>query len=137
MRGKNLDVARRVHHFFAIIMKISFHSESVHKGYLISISHNYFWIFGRSTDTHAFKNMHIPTVAYFINTLDSQSSGRGRGGPTYFKAGELFYKICSSLYANFQKNLIRYVLWKVSIFALIFYVIRTVCEIYKITLSRL
>ena len=40
--------------------------------------------------THATENMTIPVIAYFINTLDSQSSGRGRGRPNYFKIGELF-----------------------------------------------
>ena len=76
--------------------------------------------------THPLKKMHIPAIAYFINTLEIQSSGRGMGGPNYFKVGDLFWKICTSFYANFRKkNLIRYVLWKVSNFALIFYVIRT------------
>ena len=65
-------------------------------------------------------------MAYYINTLDGQSSGRGRCEPNYFKVGNLFWKICTSLQANFwKKNLIRYVLWKVSNFTLIFYVIRT------------
>ena len=40
--------------------------------------------------THALKNLHIPAIAYFINTLDSQSSERGMGGPNYFKVGDLF-----------------------------------------------
>ena len=50
--------------------------------------------------THPFKYMPIPDIAYFINTLDCQSSGRGRGGPNYFKVGDLFQKICTSHYAN-------------------------------------
>ena len=67
--------------------------------------------------------MAMPALAYFINTLDSQSSRRGRGWPNDFKVGDLFKKIWTSLYANFRKkNLIWYVLWKVSNFALIFYV---------------
>ena len=33
---------------------------------------------------------HIAAMAYYINTLDSQSSGRGRVGPNYFKVGDLF-----------------------------------------------
>ena len=53
--------------------------------------------------THAPINLPIPVIAYFINTLDSQSSGRGRGGPNYFKVGGLFKKVCTSLYANFRK----------------------------------
>ena len=55
--------------------------------------------------THAPINLPIPVIAYFINTLDSQSSGRGRGGPNCFKVGGLFKKICTSLYgyANFRK----------------------------------
>ena len=56
-------------------------------------------------------------VQYYINSLDIQSSGCGRGGPTYFKVGDLLYKICTPHYANFQKKyLIRYVLRKVSNF---------------------
>ena len=48
---------------------------------------------------------------------------RDRDRPNYFKIGDIFYKICTSLPANFRKKyLIRYVLWKVSNFALIFYV---------------
>ena len=65
-------------------------------------------------------------MAYYINTLDGERSVHGRCEPKCFKDGDLFWKICTSLYANFRKkNLIRYVLWKVSNFALIFYVIRT------------
>ena len=29
-------------------------------------------------------------IAYFINTLDSQSSGRGKCEPNYFKVEDLF-----------------------------------------------
>ena len=37
-------------------------------------------------------------MAYYnyINTLDSQSSGRGRGRPNYFKVGGLFEKFVLS-----------------------------------------
>ena len=36
----------------------------------------------------------MPVIAYFINrnTLDSQSSGRGRGGPTFLNVGGIFHK---------------------------------------------
>ena len=45
------------------------------------------------------------------------------GRAKLFQSWGPFWKICTSLYANFRKkNLIRYVLWKVSNFALIFYV---------------
>ena len=44
--------------------------------------------------THSPNNLPIPAIAYFINTLD-------RGGQDYFKVGDLFYKICTSLYTNF------------------------------------
>ena len=50
-------------------------------------------------------NLPIAAIAYFINTLDIQSPGRGRGGPNYFKVGGLFYKICTYLYANFRKKI--------------------------------
>ena len=40
--------------------------------------------------THGLILMHIAAMAYFINALDSQSSGRGRGGPNYFKVEDLF-----------------------------------------------
>ena len=37
--------------------------------------------------------MHIAAMAYYINTLDSQSSGRGRWcGPHYFKVDTFFEK---------------------------------------------
>ena len=54
--------------------------------------------------THAINNLHIQAMAYHMNSLNIQSSGRGRGGPNYFKVGDLFYKICTSLYANFRKK---------------------------------
>ena len=40
--------------------------------------------------THGLIKLFIAAMAYYINTLDSQSSGRGRGGPNYFKVGDLF-----------------------------------------------
>ena len=53
--------------------------------------------------------MAISAIAYFINTivntLDSQSPGRDRVRPNYLKVGDLFYKICTSLYANFRKKI--------------------------------
>ena len=54
--------------------------------------------------THAINNLPIPAIAYFINTINSQSSGRGRGGPNFFKVRDLFKKICTSFYANFRKK---------------------------------
>ena len=42
--------------------------------------------------TRAHILMHIAAMAYYINVLDSQSSGRGRGGPNYFKVEDLFLK---------------------------------------------
>ena len=41
-------------------------------------------------------NLPIPAMTYYINNLDIQRSGRGRGGPTYSKVGEVLYKICPS-----------------------------------------
>ena len=43
--------------------------------------------------THVPENLPISAIAYFINTLDSQSSGHGRGRPNYFKVTDFFYKI--------------------------------------------
>ena len=40
--------------------------------------------------THALIKLFIAAMAYYINTLDSQSSGHGRCGPNYFKVGDLF-----------------------------------------------
>ena len=40
--------------------------------------------------THGLIKLFIAAMAYYINTLDSQSSGRGRCGPNYFKVGDLF-----------------------------------------------
>ena len=66
--------------------------------------------------THGYNNLAIPDMAYYINDLDIQRSGRGRGRQTYSKVGKVLYKICPSHYANFQKkkkNLIWNVLWNV------------------------
>ena len=39
--------------------------------------------------THALIKLHIAAIVYYINTLDIQSSGRGRGGPNFQKVGDL------------------------------------------------
>ena len=44
--------------------------------------------------THGCRTVIIPALAYLINYLDSQRSGRGRVGPTFFKVGEVLYKKC-------------------------------------------
>ena len=62
------------------------------------------------TATHAPNNFPIPFIAYFINTLDSQSSGRGKVGQTFSKLGTF---LPHSVPIFEKKNLIRYVLWKV------------------------
>ena len=54
--------------------------------------------------THGCRNVTIAAVAWLINYLDSQRSGREMGGPTVFKVGELFYKICPSHNANFGRK---------------------------------
>ena len=43
-----------------------------------------------SEHTHELIILHIAAMAYFINTLDGQSSGLGRCEPNYFKVGDLF-----------------------------------------------
>ena len=42
--------------------------------------------------THGLIKLFIAAMAYYMNTLDSQSSGRGRDGPNlnFFKVGGLF-----------------------------------------------
>ena len=40
--------------------------------------------------THALIKLFIAAMAYYINTLNSQSSGRGMCGPNYFKVGDHF-----------------------------------------------
>ena len=50
----------------------------------------------RSQYTHGCRNVTISALAYLINYLDCQRSGRVMGGPTFFKVGDLFYKICPS-----------------------------------------
>ena len=42
--------------------------------------------------THGLIKLFIAAMAYYINTLNSQSSGRGRCWPNYFKVGYLFWK---------------------------------------------
>ena len=51
--------------------------------------------------THGNNNLPIPAMTYYINGLDIQNSGRARGGPTYFKVGDLLYKICTTNVSNF------------------------------------
>ena len=76
--------------------------------------------------THGPINLPIAAIAYFINTLDSQSPGRARGGPKLFQSwGPFLQNMYLPLCQFSKKNLIRYVLGKVSNFDLIFYVIRT------------
>ena len=40
--------------------------------------------------THRLIKLFIAAMAYYINTLDIQSSGRGRCGPNYFKVEDHF-----------------------------------------------
>ena len=54
--------------------------------------------------THALKNLHIPAIAYFLNTLDSQRSERGMGGPNYFKVGEHYEKYVPHSMPIFEKK---------------------------------
>ena len=56
-------------------------------------------------DLHTAADVTIPALAYLINYLDSQRSGHGRGGPTFFKVGDVFYKICPTHYASFRKRI--------------------------------
>ena len=43
----------------------------------------YFKIFYQSPyNSHGIRSLTIPAIAYFINRLDDQSCGRGRGEPT-------------------------------------------------------
>ena len=44
----------------------------------------------KKQSTHRLIKLFIAAMAYYINTLDSQSSGLGRCGPNYFKVGDLF-----------------------------------------------
>ena len=44
----------------------------------------------KKQSTHWLIKLFIAAMAYYINTLDSLSSGRGRCGPNYFKDGDLF-----------------------------------------------
>ena len=43
-----------------------------------------------SEHTHGLIKLFIAAMAYYINTLDSQSSKRGRCGPDYFKVEDIF-----------------------------------------------
>ena len=40
--------------------------------------------------THGLIKLFIAAMAYYINSLDGQRSGRDRCGPNYFKVGVLF-----------------------------------------------
>ena len=39
--------------------------------------------------THALIKLHIAAIVYYINSLNIQSSGRGRGRPNFLKVGDL------------------------------------------------
>ena len=54
--------------------------------------------------THELINLHISAMADYINTLDGERSVHGRCEPKCFKGGDLFWKIWTSLYANFRKK---------------------------------
>ena len=54
--------------------------------------------------SHGPINLPIPAIAYFINTLDSQSSGRGRGGQTISKLGTFFTKYVPHSISIFEKK---------------------------------
>lgn len=58
----------------------------------------------QATYGYGYNNLPIPAMAYFINDLDIQSSGHGRGGPTYSKVGDVLYKICPYTMPFFQKK---------------------------------
>ena len=65
----------------------------------------YFFYFHVSyIHTHAPNNSPISAIAYFINTLDSQSSGRGRGGQTISKLGTFFEKYVPHFMPIFEKK---------------------------------
>ena len=57
------------------------------------INTNLVAVLGLLPDTHRDRSLTIPALAYYINILNSQSCGRGRGVPTYLLVGEVFYKI--------------------------------------------
>ena len=52
-----------------------------------------FVILQSSKITHPFNNLPIPAIAYFINTLDSHTSERDRGKPTFMYVGDIFRKL--------------------------------------------
>ena len=74
----------------------------------------------KKQSTHRLIKLFIAAMAYYINTLDRQVWAK------LFQSWGPFLKNMSLTPCQFsKKNLIRYVLWKVSNFALIFYLIRT------------
>ena len=55
--------------------------------------------------THGNNNLPMPAVAYFKNTLDSQSSGRSRGWQTFLHVVDIFYKSTTDpSFKNLQLN---------------------------------
>ena len=56
------------------------------------------------SNTHGPINLPIAAIVYFINTLDSQSPGRARGGPNYFKVGGFFTKYVPTSMPIFEKK---------------------------------
>ena len=54
--------------------------------------------------TDAIKNVTIPAIVCYINTLDSQSYERDKGKSTYLLIGDVSYKTINYYWANFKKN---------------------------------
>ena len=72
------------------------------------------WIFWRDSQSwpEFLWNGHINyTTNLTVNTLDSQSSGRGRGVWIFFWFGEIFYYTIDYNSANLQKFLIKWIFW--------------------------
>ena len=53
--------------------------------------------------THGPRNLTIPAIVYYINTLDSQSCEKDKGESTYLWIGDVSYKTINYNWAYFQK----------------------------------
>ena len=59
--------------------------------------------------THPFNNLPIAAIAYFINTLDSQTSERDKGKPTFLYVGDISYKTINYNWAKFKRIPIKWI----------------------------
>ena len=72
----------------------------------VSVCKQPYWAYLKLTHgVNNLPNLPLPAIAYYINTLDSQSSGRNRGWQTFLHVVDIFYKSTTDpSFKNLQLN---------------------------------